>query len=122
MTVARNLSRARSHIIFIVALLSAASYILWVEDMRGRPSEAASVETQWRVELGPFDSAAAAGGSWDRLRGQVPELRGADATIVESADGVRLRAGPLPGQRDAVRICDTTRANGARCDLVSPAL
>jgi hypothetical protein len=40
MSRASNLSKARSHIIFIVALLSAAAYILWVEQRRGVAAEA----------------------------------------------------------------------------------
>ena len=121
MTVSRNLSRARSHIIFIIALLSAAAYILWVESVRGRASEAYPPEAQWRVELGALDNAAAAGGQWDRLRVRVPDLRTVQVTLVEAADGVRLRTGPLQTQREAVPICDATRASGGRCRLISPA-
>ena len=120
MTPAHNLSRARSHIIFIVALLAAAAYILWVESSRGEAAAARAPEAQWRVEFGTFDNAAAAGGLWDGLRGRLPELRSLGARIVEGADGVRLEVGPLPSQRQAVQICDAAEAGGAQCRLVSP--
>jgi len=43
-----------------------------------------------------------------------------EAAIVEGADGVRLRVGPLPDQRKAVQICDAAQIGGAKCRLVRP--
>jgi cell division protein FtsN len=120
MTVGRNLSRARSHIIFIVALLAASAYILWVESSRREAAASRAPEAQWRVEFGAFDNAAAAGRQWDGLRGRLPELRGAEVSIIEGADGVRLELGPLSDQRQAVQICGAVQAGGAKCRLVSP--
>ena len=122
MTVGRNLSRARSHIIFIVALLAASAYILWVERSRGEAEASRAPEAQWRVEFGAFDNAAAAGGHWDGLRGRLPEFRAVEAKIVEGADGVRLQLGPLPNRRAAVQICDATQAGGVKCEPVTPGL
>jgi hypothetical protein len=119
MTFSRNLSRARSHIIFIIALLAASAYILWVESSRGVAAASGAPEAQWRVEFGAFDTAAAAGGHWDRLRTNLPELRAAEARIVEGADGVRLQVGPLPDQRKAAQTCDAVRTSGTECRPVS---
>lgn len=120
MTIARNLSRARSHIIFIVALLAASAYILWVESSRGEAAASRAPEARWRVEFGAFDNAAAAGAHWDAVRGRLPELRAVEAAIVEGAEGVRLQVGPLPDQRKAVQICDAAQVGEAKCRLVSP--
>ena len=120
MTFARNMSRARSHIIFIVALLAASAYILWVESSRGEAVASRSPEAQWRVEFGAFDNAGAAGAHWDGMRGRLPELRAFEATILEGADGVRLQVGPLPDQKKAVQICGAAKGGEAECRLVSP--
>jgi hypothetical protein len=52
MSLGRNLARARSHIIFIIALLAASAYILWVERGRGVPSSAPGTEMV-RLHAGP---------------------------------------------------------------------
>jgi cell division septation protein DedD len=122
MTFSRNLSRARSHIIFIIALLSAAAYILWVETSRGRASEAPSAVQQWRVEIGAFDNAQAAGRYWDQMRSGIEEMRQVQVTLVEGPDGVRLRAGPLGNQQEAIRLCAAARQGGGSCAVLSPSL
>jgi uncharacterized protein len=145
-----NLARARSHIIFIVGLLAAAAYILWVERWRGVPSEAppsgAAAECPlqalpaaraepvpldldarpmtppegWRVQLGAFRSAEAAGRQWDAIRGSVPGLQPLEIVLVEAGGVIRLQAGPLNDQRQVVRLCEAARSASVDCAVVPP--
>jgi hypothetical protein len=120
MTASRNLSRARSHIIFIVALLGASAYILGVESSRGRASQAPGAAGGWHVELGAHATAEAAGRHWDQLQARAPGLRQIEMRIVPRPDGVRLQSAALGSQPDAKAICSAVQAAGERCGVISP--
>jgi cell division septation protein DedD len=136
-----NLARARSHIIFIVGLLAAASYILWVERGRGVPSEAPRPEqaapvapaplaqaapeaappvTAWRVQLGAFSSAEEAGRQWDGLRRSIPGLGALSVTFEPSGELVRLQVGPLTDRQQVERLCASVRTADVPCAAVPP--
>jgi hypothetical protein len=119
-TIGRNLSRARSHIIFILALLATASYILWVENSRGRPGER-TVRRGWQIEIGVFASAAAAGRQWDLLRERAAGLHPLDVAIVAKADHVLLR-GEVESQETATALCASARDANLSCRVLSPGL
>ncbi|HEV2080562.1 MAG TPA: hypothetical protein VGR19_11790 [Allosphingosinicella sp.] len=110
MSIGQSFSRARSHIVFILALLSAAAYILWVERERGVGS--------WRVELGEYESGEEAGRQWDLLR-STPGLHAVQ--IVRTTDkSVRLEVREVSNEATARRICRIARAKRVECLVVSP--
>ncbi len=110
MSIGQSFSRARSHIIFIIALLTASGYILWIERERG-------VGT-WRVELGQYQSAEEAGRQWDLLR-STPGLYAVQ--IVRTTDKlVRLEVREVSNEAAARRICRIARTKRVECLVVSP--
>jgi len=132
-----NLARARSHIIFIIGLLAAAAYILWVERGRGVPSIAPQVSQSapdsgstrqeslargdgWYAVLGTFGSAEEAGREWDAIRGRLSDFGAVGVHLTPADDRMRLQVGPVSSRRLGERLCTVIRAAGKSCTLVQP--
>lgn len=111
-----NLAKARSHIIFIVALLTAAAYILWVEQSRGLPLAKPERANGWLVDIGPFADGISAGQAWQ----QIPANQG-EARLVRTREGVLLRLERLTGGEQAEEICRLVRQRSGRCLISQPA-
>jgi cell division septation protein DedD len=142
MSFGRNLAKARSHIMLVLGLLAASGLILVLEQKEqaaaldrkraaeatpGRPGPAAaSVPAtarslrEWRVQLGAFSSAEAAGREWDRLRGEIDGLDGRQALIVPAGDLVRLQSGPISSRAQVDALCRAVYKAGEECLMVSP--
>lgn len=121
MSRASNFSKARSHIIFLVALLAAAAYILWVEKSRGVVAEAAVGARTWSAQLGRFDTAEAAGRAWDIVKRQEQLARFKRVAVVEGAEGVMLNIREFADQPSAERVCASAAIAGIRCVVSPPA-
>lgn len=115
MSTSHNFSRARSHIVFIVALLSAAAYILWVEQSRGVPAAVPGVAETWSTQIGTFDTAEAAGRAWDRLRAQGSTGDQRPIVLLESAGLFQLRIAGHADRGAAERVCRYASATGLTC-------
>jgi hypothetical protein len=132
-----NLARARSHIIFIIGLLAAAAYILWVERGRGVLSEAprasqsgaASGSTGqellargdgWHAVIGTFSSAEEAGRDWDAIRGRLSDFGAIGVHLTPADDRIRLQVGPVSSRHLGERLCTVIQAAGKSCTLVQP--
>jgi cell division septation protein DedD len=142
MSFGRNLAKARSHIMLVLGLLAASGLILVLEQKeeaaalareraaeaspRGPRPAAASVPaaarspTEWRVQLGAFSSAEAAGREWDRLREEVDGLDGRQALIVPAGELVRLQSGPISSRAQVDALCRAVYKAGEECLMVSP--
>jgi hypothetical protein len=121
MSRANNLSKARSHIIFIVALLSAAAYILWVEQRRGVAAEAPRSANAWSAEIGSFGSAEAAGRAWDSVKRQGQPARRMQIALLDGPEGVRLQVSGLGDQESAEQVCSAAADSGVPCSVTPPA-
>jgi cell division septation protein DedD len=142
MSFGRNLAKARSHIMLILGLLAASWLILVLEQQEekaasaraqavsARPagpgpqiaqvSAAARSPTEWRVQLGAFSSAEAAGREWDRLRREVEGLDGRQALIVPADRIVRLQSGPISNRSQVDALCRAVYKAGEACLMVTP--
>jgi cell division septation protein DedD len=142
MSFGRNLAKARSHIMLVLGLLAASGLILVLEQReeeaalaRARPlaavpaaSEpqvaaspaAARSPTDWRVQLGAFSSAEAAGREWDRLRREIQGLDGRQALIVPAGRVVRLQSGPISSRAQVDALCRAVYKAGEECLMVPP--
>jgi hypothetical protein len=121
MSRASNISKARSHIIFIVALLSAAGYILWVEQGRGVAAESPPGADTWSAEIGSFDTAEAAGRAWDSVKRQRQLARGKHIALFEGAGRVRLRVVGSGDRESAEQICAAAARSSVPCAVIPPA-
>lgn len=143
MSFGRNLAKARSHIMLVLGLLAASGLILMLEQREeeaalareraasaaqpARPVAAAASlpaaarsPTEWRVQLGAFSSAEAAGREWDRLRKEVKGLDGRQALIVPAGGIVRLQSGPISSRAQVDALCRAAYKAGEECLMVSP--
>ena len=111
-----NLARARSHLIFIVALLSAAAYILWVERGRGLPLTAPAESRAWTAEVGPFPTATEAGRVLDGSG-----ITAEKVLLVRTSAGTSLRVHGLAREDDARRLCGAVGRTGSSCEVRPPA-
>lgn len=107
MSFGRNLSRARSHLIFIAGLLFASSFVLWVER-----SEEAPLNVGGQVGLGTFPNAEAAGRHWDRIRRDLPAGERPRIVLNPVGDNVELRA----EVKDIEQICRAAANLGSKCE------
>jgi cell division septation protein DedD len=142
MSFGRNLAKARSHIMLILGLLAASGVILVLEQKEeeaalertraaaapapgprpqiARVPAAARSPTEWRVQLGAFSSAEAAGREWDRLRREVEGLDGRQALIVPADKVVRLQSGPISSRSQVDALCRAVYKAGEECLMVPP--
>jgi cell division septation protein DedD len=142
MSFGRNLAKARSHIMLVLGLLAASGLILRLEreeqedalvregtaaaSIAGSRPQLASVPasarspTGWRVQLGAFSSAEAAGREWDRLRQEVAGLDGREALIVPAGRLVRLQSGPISSRAQVDALCRVAYKAGEECLTVPP--
>jgi cell division septation protein DedD len=142
MSFGRNLAKARSHIMLVLGLLAASGVILVLEQKEEeaalararaaapapagpRPAiaslpAAARSPTEWRVQLGAFSSAEAAGREWDRLRSEVPGLDGRQALIVPAGPILRLQSGPISSRAQVDALCRAAYKAGEECLMVPP--
>jgi cell division septation protein DedD len=81
---------------------------------------AARSPTEWRVQLGAFSSAEAAGREWDRLRREVKGLEGRQALIVPADKIVRLQSGPISDRAQVDALCRAVYKAGEACLMVPP--
>jgi cell division septation protein DedD len=140
MSFGRNLAKARSHIMLILGLLAASGLILVLEQReeeaalaRARAAAAQAADPrgeanppvvrpprEWRVQLGAFSSAEAAGREWDRLRREVEGLEGRQAHIVPAGRVVRLQSGPISSRAQVDALCQAVYKAGEACLMVPP--
>lgn len=81
---------------------------------------AASAGGRWRVQLGAYDSPAAARGRWPVLAKKIGALGGMQPSYEQAGAFTRLRAGPLGSRSDAERLCGAAKAKGEACFVVAP--
>jgi cell division septation protein DedD len=142
MSFGRNLAKARSHIMLVLGLLAASGLILVLEQKEeeaalARARAAAPTPAvpapklspslgvgrsapEWRVQLGAFSSAEAAGREWDRLRREVPGLGGRQALIVPAGPLVRLQSGPISSRAEVDALCRAAYKAKEKCLMVPP--
>jgi uncharacterized protein len=74
----------------------------------------------WRVQLGAFGDASKARTLYLSLERRVSALAGLTPYLVKAGAVTRLQAGPLASQSAAERVCNSARAAGQGCLVVSP--
>jgi cell division septation protein DedD len=85
-----------------------------------RSAVAATMGGRWRVQLGAYDSPAAARGQWPILSRKIGALGGMQPIYEPAGKFTRLRAGPLGSRGDAERLCAAARSAGQACFIVAP--
>jgi cell division septation protein DedD len=85
-----------------------------------KPAIAATAGGRWRVQLGAYDSPAAARGQWPILSRKIGALGGMQPIYEQAGKFTRLRAGPLGSRGDAERLCAAARSAGQACFIVAP--
>jgi cell division septation protein DedD len=85
-----------------------------------KPLVAATSGGRWRVQLGAYDSPAAARGQWPILSRKIGALGGMQPIYEQAGKFTRLRAGPLGSRGDAERLCAAARSAGQACFIVAP--
>jgi cell division septation protein DedD len=80
----------------------------------------ASTGGRWRVQLGAYDSPAAARGRWQVLAKKIGALAGMQPSYEQAGAFTRLRVGPLGSRGDAQQLCAAAKAKGEACFVVAP--
>jgi cell division septation protein DedD len=86
----------------------------------GKPAVAASAGGRWRVQLGAYDSPAAARSQWPVLSRKIRVLGAMQPSYEQAGKFTRLRAGPLASRGDAEKLCAAARAASQACFIVAP--
>ncbi len=74
-----------------------------------------SAPGKWYVQLGAFGQKQRAERHWKTLSAKVPGLSALPHHIERTGPVIRLQAGPVASQRDAIRLCARVRARGGEC-------
>ena len=85
-----------------------------------KPAISAAAGGRWRVQLGAYDSPAAARGRWPVLSRKIGALGGMQPSYEQAGKFTRLRAGPVGSRGDAEKLCAAARSAGQACFVVAP--
>jgi tetratricopeptide (TPR) repeat protein len=85
-----------------------------------KPPVSTSAGGRWRVQLGAYDSPAAARGQWAVLSRRVGALGAMQPSYEQAGKFTRLRVGPLGSRTDSERLCAAARSARQACFVVAP--
>lgn len=74
----------------------------------------------WRVQLGAYDSPAAARSDWTAISRRIKALAGLEPSYEPAGKFTRLRLGPLASRAEADRLCAAAKAGGQACFTIAP--
>lgn len=83
-----------------------------------RPTQAAAVRTasgDYRIQLGAFGKQDGAKTLWNRLEGQLSELKSIQPYLIPTGNVTRLQAGPFASRSAADAMCGKIKATGQGC-------